>query len=528
MDVSHWIDILRAYWKETLLGVGIPALFVGFFLRLFWAKLSKRSAEKMATQVIEKAQVDAQTKRKEMELHAKEEIHRARDEFEKELKERRQEITQLEKRILQREETLEKRTELFEKKELDFRNREKNIKTKEEQIQIKEKELENVLEVERVQLQNLAGVTREDAKRLLLTKIEEEVQSESALVVRQSENRIHQEIDRKARELVVDAMQRCVMDHVQDVAVTTVSLASDEIKGKIIGREGRNIRTFEMATGVDLIIDDTPGTIVISAFDMVRREIARIALEQLIRDGRIHPSRIEEVVAKVKQEIDETIRRAGEEAVIELGLVAIHPEIVKLVGRLKYRTSYGQNVLEHSKEVAWLMGALAADLKMDVKLAKRIGLLHDIGKALSHEVEGSHAVIGGDFARKFRESEECISGIAGHHAEIAEMTVWGTLCQVADAISAARPGARSDTVENYLQRLEKLEAVANAFKGVERSYAIQAGREIRVIVKPDEVNEDAAFLLSRDIAKKIQGELQYPGVIKVTVIRETRSVEFAR
>jgi ribonuclease Y len=307
-----------------------------------------------------------------------------------------------------------------------------------------------------------------------------------------------------------------------------VSLPNDDIKGKIIGREGRNIRAFEVATGVDLIIDDTPETVVISAFDMVRREIARLALEQLIREGRIHPARIEEVVDKVKREMEDEIRQAGERTVFELGLTTVHSEIVKLVGRLKYRTSYGQSVLDHSKEVAWLLGGIAAELGLDVKLAKRIGLLHDIGKAVSHEMEGSHAVVGGDLARKFNESQDVVSGIKDHHADHGEQSLWGVLTQVADAISAARPGARSDTVENYLQRLEKLEEIANSFRGVERSYAIQAGREIRVVVKPEEISDDGALLLSRDIAKRVQNELQYPGTIKVTVIREKRTVEYAR
>lgn len=528
MDVHLILEIFKKSGKEILLVVGIPFFVAGFLIRLWLGKLNKRSAEKMGKMILEEANTQAQSRKKEASLEAKEEIHRARIEFEKELKERRQEVGTLEKRMVQKEEVLEKRIELLDRKEQDIRNREKTAKTKEELFQVKAQELEQVLEKERVELQSIAGLTREEARKSLLTKIEEEVQGEAAFVLRQSEMRIREEADRLGRWLIVDAMQRCVMDHVQDATVTTVSLPNDEVKGKIIGREGRNIRTFETATGVDLLIDDTPGTVVISAFDMVRREIARIALEQLIRDGRIHPSRIEEVVAKVKQEMDESIRRAGEQTVMEVGLVTVHPEIIKLVGRLKYRTSYGQNVLAHSKEVAWILGCLAAELKMDVKLAKRIGLLHDIGKAMSHEAQGSHAVVGGDFAKKFHESDDCVSGIVGHHGDVGEPTIWGILCQVADAISAARPGARSDTVENYLQRLEKLESVANGFKGVERSYAIQAGREIRVIVKPGEITDDAALILSKDIAKKIQGELQYPGVIKVTVIRETRAIEFAR
>ncbi|MBI1884432.1 MAG: ribonuclease Y [Chlamydiae bacterium] len=525
MSVS---EILKNHLPWAFLLTLTSGLWLGYALRSWLGRLRRGKAEKAAEEILQEAALQAQTRRKEAEVAAKEEFFKARSEFEKETKERRQEISNLEKRVIQKEEMLEKKLEGLDRKENDFRAKEKSLKTKDEEIEAKKKEWEALIEKEGLQLQDLSGLSRDEARHQLLSKIQEEVQHEAALAIRQAEARLQEEVDRKAGWMIVNAMQRCVMEHTQEATVTTVSLPNDDMKGKIIGRDGRNIRTFEAATGVDLTIDDTPETVVISAFDMVRREIARLSLEQLIRDGRIHPARIEEVVAKVKKEIEETIRQAGEKAVFELGLTALHPEVVKLVGRLKYRTSYGQNVLDHSKEVAWLMGVMASEMGMDVKLARRAGLLHDIGKALSHEEEGSHALIGGDLARKYGESPEVIAGIAEHHGETEEQTVWGIFTQVADAISAGRPGARSDTVGNYLQRLNQLEEIANSFPGVEKTYAIQAGRELRVMVKPGEVNDDAALLLSRNIAQKIQGSLQYPGVVKVTVIRETRAVEFAR
>ncbi|MBI1870127.1 MAG: ribonuclease Y [Chlamydiae bacterium] len=511
--------------------MGITALMslvLGYMLSHWMGKIRKNSSERLAHKILEEAKLERETQLKTAKLEVKEEIFRARTQFESEMRQRREELVQMEKRIVEKERVVEKRLESIDRKESDLRQKEKMMKSQEETLSLKEKELESLLEKEHLLLQNVSGISRDEARKELLGKIQAEVKEDAALMIRQSEARVREEVSRKAQWLMVDAVGRCAMDHVQEITVTAVALPSDEHKGKIIGRDGRNIRTFEAATGVDLIIDDTPDTVVISAFDMVRREIARLSLEQLIRDGRIHPARIEEVVERIKKEIDESIRQAGEKAVFQMGLSTVHPEIVKLLGRLKYRTSYGQNVLEHSKEVGWLMGVMAAELGLDIKTARRAGLLHDLGKALSHEIEGPHALIGGDFARKYGESEEVIAGIAGHHNELPEPTLWGVLTQAADALSAARPGARSDTVEHYLQRLEKLEGLANAFPGVEKTYAIEAGREIRVIVKPQEINDDGALVLSRDIAKKIKSELQYPGIIKVTVIRETRVVEYAR
>lgn len=500
----------------------------GYVFRLIQGKINRRSSERMAEKILESAQHEAETKRKEARLEAKEESYKVKADLEKEIQSRREDCLQVEKRLMQREEYLEKRSDLADKKDQDTRQREKILKTKEEELGQKQKELEEVLEKERFQLQQLSGLSREEARKLLISKVESDIQQDAAYLTRQAESRAREELNRKTQWLIAESMQRCVFDHVKEATVTTVPLPNDEIKGKIIGRDGRNIRTLESATGVDVIIDDTPETVVLSGFDMVRREIARISLEQLIRDGRIHPARIEEVVEKVKKEMDEAIRQAGEQAVFELGVGPMHPDLVKWLGRLKYRTSYGQNVLDHSKEVAWIFGALASEIGLDVKLAKRAGLLHDIGKALSHEVEGSHALIGADLAKKYNEPREVLDGIAGHHEETEEKTLWGVLTQVADAISAGRPGARSDTVDNYLQRLEKLEAIASGFKGVERCFAVQAGREIRVLVNAAEVNDDAALIMSKEIAKKIQNELQFPGVVKVTVIREMRAVEYAR
>jgi ribonuclease Y len=520
------MDWIKSYGMALIfLAVGV---LVGYAVRTVLGKMNRHSSERKAEKILEDAQHEADTKRKEARLEAKEEVYKVKAELEKEVQSRREDCVQIEKRLMQREENLEKRSDLVDKNDQDTRQREKLFKTKEEELIQKEKELETVLEKERVQLQQLSGLSREEAKKLLISKVESDIQQDAAYFMRQAETRAREEVNRKTQWLIAESMQRCVFDHVKEATVTTVSLPNDEIKGKIIGRDGRNIRTLEAATGVDVIIDDTPETVVLSGFDMVRREIARISLEQLIRDGRIHPARIEEVVEKVKKEMDESVRQAGEQAVFELGVGPMHPELMKWLGRLKYRTSYGQNVLAHSKEVAWLFGALAVEMGLDVKLAKRAGLLHDIGKALSHEVEGSHALIGADLAKKYNEPREVLEGIAGHHEELEEKTLWGVLTQVADAISAGRPGARSDTVENYLQRLEKLEAIASGFKGVERCFAIQAGREIRVLVNALEVNDDAALMMSKDIAKKIQDELQFPGVVKVTVIREMRAVEYAR
>lgn len=522
------MELLEAHWREALMTTGLAALCLGYWVRSLFGRLALAKADERARKLLGEAKIQADSLLKEARVEAKEEAFKIRAEVDRDLLERRQDITALEKRIHQKEETLEKRIEIADRKDHDLRNREKALKSREEDLLGKDKDLSSLLESQRLHLQNLAGLTREEARKQLLARIEEEVKSDAAMCLRKMEDGIRDESRRRAQWLLTEAMQRCLVDHVQEATVTAVSLPNDDIKGKIIGRDGRNIRAFESATGVDLIIDDTPETVVISGFDMVRREVARISLENLIKDGRIHPARIEEVVERVKKDLDETIRHAGEKAVFDLGLTPVHPDLIHLIGRLKYRTSYGQNVLEHSKEVAWLLGCIAAELGLDVKTAKRIGLLHDIGKALSHEVEGNHAAIGADLARKYNETGDVVDGIGGHHEEGEHQTMWGVLTLIADAISAGRPGARSDTVENYIQRLEKLEDIACSFQGVEKAFAVQAGREIRVMVDPSKTDDEAALLLSREIAGRIQRDLQYPGVIKVTVIREKRAIEYAR
>jgi ribonuclease Y len=454
-------------------------------------------------------------------LEAKEEIHRIRTENEKENRERRSEIQKLERRLLNKEESIDRKSESLEKKEELLAKRSKELDEKETRID--ELYSEQVEELER-----LSGLTSDEAKELLLNDIRKEISHESALMIKEAENKSKEEAEKKAREIISCAIQKCAADHVTESTVTVVALPNDEMKGRIIGREGRNIRTLETLTGIDLIIDDTPEAVVLSGFDPIRREVARIALEKLIVDGRIHPARIEEMVEKAKKEVENTIREEGEQAAFETGIHGLHTELIKLLGRLKYRTSYGQNVLRHSVEVAHLAGVMAAELGADVKVAKRAGLLHDIGKAVDHEVEGPHVDIGVDLARKYRESKEVIHAIAAHHGDIEPQTVEAVLVQAADAISAARPGARRETLEAYIKRLEKLEEIANSFEGIEKSYAIQAGREIRIMVKPEDIKDDEIIHTAREIVKRIETELDYPGQIKVNVIRETRAIEYAK
>ncbi len=454
-------------------------------------------------------------------MEAKEEIHRIRTENEKENRERRSEIQKLERRLLNKEESIDRKSESLEKKEELLAKRSKELDEKETRID--ELYSEQVEELER-----LSGLTSDEAKELLLNDIRKEISHESALMIKEAENKSKEEAEKKAREIISCAIQKCAADHVTESTVTVVALPNDEMKGRIIGREGRNIRTLETLTGIDLIIDDTPEAVVLSGFDPIRREVARIALEKLIVDGRIHPARIEEMVEKAKKEVENTIREEGEQAAFETGIHGLHTELIKLLGRLKYRTSYGQNVLRHSVEVAHLAGVMAAELGADVKVAKRAGLLHDIGKAVDHEVEGPHVDIGVDLARKYRESKEVIHAIAAHHGDIEPQTVEAVLVQAADAISAARPGARRETLEAYIKRLEKLEEIANSFEGIEKSYAIQAGREIRIMVKPEDIKDDEIIHTAREIVKRIETELDYPGQIKVNVIRETRAIEYAK
>ena len=479
------------------------------------------SAEDEARRLVNDAIKAGENKKREMLVEAKEEIHKSRTESEKENKERRAELQKQERRLQQKEESLDKKMDSFERKEEDLRKKQQQIAATQEEVNlIKKSQLE--------MLEKLSGLSQEDAKNYLLQNIESEVRHESAMKIKEIEAQYKEEADKLAREIISIAIQRCAADHTAEATVSVVPLPNDEMKGRIIGREGRNIRTLETITGVDLIIDDTPEAITVSSFDPVRREIARLALEKLITDGRIHPTRIEDMVEKARREVDHVIKQEGERATFETGIHNLHPELIKLLGRQKYRTSYGQNVLNHSIEVAHIAGLLASELGVDVQLAKRAGLLHDLGKSVDHEMEGSHVQLGVELARKYKESPAVIHAIEAHHGDVEPRTVIACLVQAADAISASRPGARRENVENYIRRLEKLETLTGSYPGVEKAYAIQAGREVRIMVKPEEVSEDNMILLARDLAKKIESELEYPGQIKVNVIRETKAVEYAK
>lgn len=493
----------------------------GYFYRKTIAEGKIRSAEEAAKKIVSDSLKEADAKKREVVLEAKEEVHKLRTDFENEVKERRQEQLRVDKRLAQKEEALDRKLENIEKKEEYFAKKEQDLKVLEAKVQ-------QLLQQQVKELERVSGMTQDEAKEFLLQNVEKEIRHETAQLIRDIEAQAKQEADKRAREVVSQAIQRCAADHVAETTVSVVNLPNDEMKGRIIGREGRNIRALETMTGIDLIIDDTPEAVILSGFDPVRREVARIALEKLISDGRIHPGRIEEMVNRAQKEVETQIREEGEQATFESGVHGLHPELIKLLGRLKFRTSYGQNVLKHSLEVCHLAGLMAAELGADVKLAKRAGLLHDIGKAVDHEVEGPHVVIGADLAKKYRETPEVVHGIAAHHGDEEPQTIEAVLVQAADAISAARPGARRETLENYIKRLEKLENIADSFEGVDKSFAIQAGREIRIIVKPERVDDVLSAQMARDIVKRIEAELDYPGQIKVTVIRETRSVEYAR
>ena len=518
-------------WQGILLAVatlivgavvaGIVAYKKGEEHRRKEAEAAIGSAEAEAERIVADAKKAAATKKKEALIEAKDEIHRLRNESEREIKERRSDVQRQERRIQQKEETLDRKIENCEKKE-------ESIAKKQKDVEARLKDAEDLKKGQFEMLERISGLTAEQAKEYLLNNLEQELTHEKALKINEYEARLKEDVDRRARTLISHAIQRVAADQVAETTVSVVPLPNDEMKGRIIGREGRNIRAIETLTGVDLIIDDTPEAITLSGFDAVRREVARIALERLISDGRIHPARIEEMVEKARREVEATIKSEGERAVLETGLRGIHPEIMRLLGRLHYRTSYGQNVLNHSMEVAFLSGIMASELGVDPEVARRAGLLHDIGKAVDHEVEGSHIEIGVDIARKYKESEAVIHAIAAHHGDVEATTVIACLVQAADAISAARPGARRENLENYIKRLEKLEEIANEFDGVERSFAIQAGREVRILVKPDVVNDDQMTLLARDIAKKIEENMDYPGQIKVNLIRENRAVDYAK
>ena len=510
------VEILLSVILAVVIGAGI-----GYWTRKKTAESQIGSAEDVAKKIVMDAEQKGEAKKKEALLEAKEDIHKLRLELDKETKERRNDLQRLERRLVQKEENLDRKMDSLEKKEEVLTSKETEVDKCQEKVnELHGKQLS--------ELERISSLNSEEARIMLLANVEEEIKHETAMMIKELEQQAKEEADKRARNIISLAIQRCAADHVAETTVSVVALPNDEMKGRIIGREGRNIRTLETLTGIDLIIDDTPEAVILSGFDPVRREVARIALEKLITDGRIHPARIEEMVEKAQKEVEQRIKEAGEQATFETGVHGLHPEVIRLLGRLKYRTSYGQNVLKHSIEVSHLAGVMAAELGVDVMLAKRGGLLHDLGKAVDHEVEGPHVTIGADLAKKYRESAEVINCIAAHHGDIEFNTVQAVLVSAADAVSAARPGARRESLESYLKRLTRLEEIAESFEGVDRSFAIQAGREIRIMVKPDKIDDVTSVGLARDIVKRIESELEYPGQIRVTVIRETRAVDYAK
>lgn len=508
---------------NVLVGVIALALglLVGYIVRKTVGEKAIGSAEQKARNLILDAENKSETIKKEITIEAKEEAHKMRNEIEREVRERRAEIQRSEKRFIQKEESIDRKINNIEKKE-------ESITQREQSLIDKQKELDGFIEKQIKELERISGYTVDDAKAILLSNVEKDIRVEASVMIKEIELKAKDEADKKAKEIITGAIQRCAADHVAESTVSVVALPNDEMKGRIIGREGRNIRAIETLTGIDLIIDDTPEAVILSGFDPVKREIARIALEKLIVDGRIHPARIEEMVEKAEKEVNAIIKEAGEQATFEIGIHNFHPELIKLLGRLKYRTSYGQNVLNHSIEVAHLAGLMAGELGMDTKLAKRAGLLHDIGKALDHEIEGTHVDIGIDVLRKYKEPEAVINGMAAHHGDYEPKSLEAVLIAAADALSAARPGARRETLESYIKRLQKLEEIATTTPGVDKAYAIQAGREIRIVAKPDEIKDSEIVFLAREISKKIESELEYPGQIKVNVLRETRAIDYAK
>jgi len=511
-----------------VIGVALIATWAGYFLRKYLAEKKIQEAELQAQHILEQAKKEKQAARREAELEAKDLLYKMRHDFERETKDRRQEISALERRLSQKEENIERRLDLLERKEKEIESKFESTKKQEESVKAKDNQLHLLIAEEKERLQKISSLSAEEAKQILLNRLNEELNAEKAVLIRRQEEELRSVADKKAQEILSLSIQRCAAEHTVESTVSVVTLPNDEMKGRVIGREGRNIRALEMATGVDVIIDDTPEAVTLSAFDTVRREIARLSLEKLIADGRIHPGRIEEIVEKTKKEMDQKIREEGEHTAFELGINGLHPELIKLLGRLKYRTSFGQNALQHSKEVSSLLGVMASELGLDFKLGRRIGLLHDIGKAVDHQIEGTHAKLGAELAKKYNESPQIVEAIGAHHEEIQPQSLYAVLAVAADAISAARPGARRETLETYVKRLEKLESIANVFKGVEKSFAIQAGREIRIIVQPEKISDFDSVNLARDIRKKIEEGMEYPGQIKVTVIRETRAIEYAK
>jgi ribonucrease Y len=509
-----------------IVGTGLASGF--FWLRAKQERAETEAAQKTATRILEEAKKDASAIRKEAELHAKDSVLKERAEFEKEVRDSRRELQNQERRLIGKEETIDKRLESLDKRESELARRDQAIKSRERQVEEQAAEYGRRVDESRRQLEQVAGLTREEAKRNLIDQMVEEAKHESAKRIRVIEEEAKEEAVRRSQKIVALAIERLAGDFVAERSVTIFPLPNDELKGKIIGREGRNIRALEAATGIDLIVDDTPETVVISGHNPIRREIARLSLEKLVSDGRIHPGRIEEVVRKSEQELEESIKEAGQKAIFDVGVHGVHPEIIKLLGRLKYRYSYAQNVLLHSIEAAFICGAMAAELGLNEKQARRAALLHDIGKAVDHEVEGSHAIIGAELARKYGESPKIVNAIAAHHEDVRAETILAPLVDAADALSGARPGARREMMETYTRRLEELERIVNEFKGVEKSYAVQAGREIRIMVQHDLISDDEASRMAREIARKIENEMTYPGQIKVTVIREMRAVDYAK
>ncbi|RLQ91649.1 ribonuclease Y [Falsibacillus albus] len=512
---------------SILLGL-IVGVVVGYFIRKSIAEARITGAKNAAEQIVEDAKREAESLKKEALLEAKDENHKLRTETEQELRERRNELQKQENRLLQREENLDRKDDTLNKRELTLEKKEASLNQRQQHIEEMESKVDEMVRSQQAELERISSLTRDEAKAIILDHVESELAHDIAIMVKESENRAKEDADKKAKEILSLAIQRCAAEHVAETTVSVVTLPNDEMKGRIIGREGRNIRTLETLTGIDLIIDDTPEAVILSGFDPIRRETARIALEKLVQDGRIHPARIEEMVDKSRREVDEYIREIGEQTTFEVGVHGLHPDLIKILGRLKYRTSYGQNVLKHSMEVAFLSGLLAAELGEDETLARRAGLLHDIGKAVDHEVEGSHVEIGVELATKYKEHPVVINSIASHHGDTEPTSIIAVLVAAADALSAARPGARSETLENYIRRLEKLEEISESYEGVEKSFAIQAGREVRIMVRPEAIDDLEAHRLARDIRKRIEEELDYPGHIKVTVIRETRAVEYAK
>ena len=511
-----------------ILAVMLAGIVIGYIFKNILSAKKIKSSESLATRIVEEAKKEAETIKKEAILQAKENLLKIKADFDKETKDRKNDLDSLEKRIRSKEENLEKRLDSLAQKESNIEDREKMLLKKETTLEEKHRRLDKVMEEQKEKLEVIAGISSDEAKRLLIQSMESDAKRDAALMIRKIEDEVKLAADRKSREIIAYAIQRYAGDFVGENTVSAVNLPGEEMKGRIIGREGRNIRAIEAATGIDLIVDDTPEAVVLSSFDPIRREVARISLERLIQDGRIHPGRIEDIVKKVKSEVEQIIRETGEKASFDVGVHDIHPEIIKMLGSLKYRTSFSQNVLQHSIDVAYLTGMMAAELKMNVKEAKRAGLLHDIGKAVDHKVEGTHAAIGADYAKRFGENPRIVQAIATHHDDGRNNTLLGVLVQAADTLSAARPGARREMLETYVKRLEELEKIAHSFNGVDKCFAIQAGREIRILVENEKISDNDAVMLCKDVIKKIESELTYPGQIKVTVIRETRISDYAK